>query len=143
MSWHLKEALSYYKTLGAPQEQSVLLSLLHEVQDHYDGAIPVQVVTKIAHKYELKESYLLALISRFSNLHLQNSQCLEICGSKKCKRSMDLQKFVEQNYGADPNISIKVTGCMHSCGTGPNIRWNGKLYSQVTEESLCQLINNR
>lgn len=143
MTWKLKDAIKYYRANGAPQDQLVLRSLLREVQENCDGAIPMWAVTKIAHKYEIKESYLLALIRRFGDLQLEDCHCLEICGSKSCKRSVDLQRFVEENYGAEPNFFVKITGCMHSCGTGPNIRWNGKFYPQTTQETLQQLIEHR
>ena len=32
MAWNLDEAVSYYKSQGAPQNQTVLINLLREIQ---------------------------------------------------------------------------------------------------------------
>ena len=37
MSWNLEEAISYYKTQGAPADQSALIGLLKEIQQENQG----------------------------------------------------------------------------------------------------------
>ena len=69
MDWDLKEALEYYKRLGAPGDQNVLISLLREIQGEY-GGIPAGLLPEVAAFYGIRESLLTALIRRIPSLRL-------------------------------------------------------------------------
>ncbi|MDO5151848.1 MAG: hypothetical protein Q4D50_00605 [Eubacteriales bacterium] len=42
MSWSLEEAIAYYRTQGAPGDQSALTGFLREVQRENGGGIPLR-----------------------------------------------------------------------------------------------------
>ena len=82
MNWNLEEAISYYRTQGAPGDQSVLIRLLREVQHEKGGAIPTFAIGMIAREYGIKEGILRALIKRIPSLRLGQGHCLELCGGQ-------------------------------------------------------------
>ncbi|MDO5151913.1 MAG: NAD(P)H-dependent oxidoreductase subunit E [Eubacteriales bacterium] len=144
MSWSLEEAIAYYRTQGAPGDQSALIGLLREVQRENGGGIPLHTLTAIAEAYAVKESFLLAVIKRIPSLHLADTNCLELCAGPNCSKCGRLAAFVEKTYGESPKtVTLKYVPCMRMCGKGPNIRWNGKLYHQADEQLLRRLIEGK
>ena len=139
MEFDLTEALQYYKRLGAPADQSALVSLLKEVQQAL-GGIPSHMIPRIAGEYGIKEALLLALIRRIPSLRLADTHLLEICAGPNCPRRADLAAFAQKAYGSRPGLTIRTVPCMRLCGKGPNIRFDGKLYHRATEELLRELI---
>lgn len=138
MDWNLEETLAYYRRQGAPGDQTALVSLLKEVQAEF-GGIPLWAIGEIAEAYQVKESYLLAVVKRIPALRLENTHLLEVCGGPNCRAS--LAPFVEKTYGKDPKgFAFKICGCMRMCGKGPNIKWDGKLYHKADEALLRRLI---
>ena len=138
MDWNLKEAVAYYGRQGAPGDQTALVSLLKEVQSEF-GAIPLWTVEEIAQAYQVKASYLLAVVKRIPSLRIENTHLLEVCGGPNCRAS--LAPFVEKTYGKNPKEFVfKICPCMRMCGKGPNIKWDGKLYHKADEALLRRLI---
>ena len=140
MSWTLDEAISYYKTQGAPQNQTALINLLREIQSEQGGGIPAYMLTSVADAYEVKDSFLHAVIKRIPSLRLENSHCLELCAGPNCGRHTALAACAKE-LSAGGTFTLKFTPCMRMCGKGPNLRWDGKLYHQATEELLRALID--
>ncbi len=141
MSWTLEEAIAYYKTQGAPADQSATISLLKEVQLENGGCIPAWMVSSIAEAYGVKDSLLKALIKRMPSLRLADTHCLVLCAGSNCSKRVNLASFVEKTYGRKPEkFELKYCGCMRMCGKGPNIKWDGKLYSQADVELIRRLI---
>ncbi len=139
MSWKLEEALSYYKTQGAPKDQNALITLLREIQNNSGGSIPAHLLAEIADAYGIKESFLLAIIKRIPSLRLGNSHSLELCAGPNCGKHAALAACAESLCGQNKNITLKYVPCMRMCGKGPNVKWDGKLYHQMTEEKLRKL----
>lgn len=141
MSWSLEEALSYYKSQGAPQNQTTLIQLLQEIQDEHQGSIPLWVLPQIAEAYGIKETFIRAIIHRIPRLRLSGSHCLELCGGPNCSKAARLADFVERTYGNSPNgVTVKQVGCMRLCGKGPNLKWDGKIYHHADEERIRTLM---
>ena len=141
MAWELKEALGHYKKQGAPADQAALVSLMKEIQRESGGAIPRQAVAEAAEAYRVKESFLLAVIKRIPSLRLQDTHCLELCGGSSCSKRARLAAFVEKTYGAKPEkFELRYVGCMKLCAKGPNIRWDGKIYSGADEALIRSLV---
>lgn len=141
MFWNLEEAISYYKILGAPGDQSALISLLKEIQQESGGSIPAYTLTKIAGAYGVKDSLLLAIVRRIPSLRLTDTYCLEICAGPNCGRHTALAAAAEalQKTGSG-KVLIKYVPCMRMCGKGPNIRWDGKLYHRADAALLADLL---
>ena len=140
MPWSIEEA-AYYRRQGAPKDQTALVQLLKEVQQESGGQIPAQALAEIAALLGIRESFLSAVVKRIPSLRLADSHCLELCGGVNCSRRAALASFVEKTYGAKPEgFTVKTVPCMRMCGKGPNVRWDGKPYSQMDEARLRRLI---
>lgn len=137
MAWNLEEAISYYRTQGAPGEQNALIGFLREVQSE-NGGIPSYMLTQAAEGFGIKAGVLLALVRRIPSLRLAEGHCLEICGGPNCGKHRELAAYGEQ-LAKDRSFTLKFVPCMRLCGKGPNIRWDGKLYHKATKELLDEL----
>ena len=140
MSWSLYEAISYYKTQGAPGDQTALVSLLREIQAENSGGIPKYTLSSIAEAYRIKESFLLAIIKRIPSLRLKDTHCLELCAGPNCGKHTALAACAEALRASGSNFTLKYVPCMRMCGKGPNLRWDGVLYHKANEELIRKLI---
>lgn len=141
MSWNLEESVSYYKTQGAPQNQNTLINLLREIQQESGGGIPSYALSLIAERYNVKETFLQAIIKRIPSLRLDSTHCLELCGGPNCGKHKALADCAKKLQAASgEKFALKMTPCMRMCGKGPNVRWDGVLYHQATEELLEKLV---
>ncbi len=144
MTWNFEEALTYYKGQGAPGDQSALLGLLREVQQENGGGIPMWAVEQMAQAYQVKESYVTAVIKRIPSLRLDDSHCLQMCAGPNCGKHTHLADFVEKTYGTKPTkFTLKYVGCMRMCAKGPNIKWDGKVYHQADEKLIRDLVEGK
>lgn len=140
MSWSLKEAISYYKDRGAPADQSLVISLLREVQQENGGSIPAYALDEIAAAYGIKDSFLKAIIKRIPSLRAADTHCLELCAGPNCGKHTALAALAEELRRQKPDqVSVKYVPCMRMCGKGPNLRWDGRLYHQADEALLRSL----
>ena len=133
----MEKLIEYYKALGAPSDQSALISLLKEVQQKHGGGIPQYIISPLAESLSVKETYLLAIIRRIPSLRLANTHLLEICAGPNCGKHAALAAFAQKLESK--HITVKFVPCLRMCGKGPNIKWDGKLYHQATQELLQQL----
>ena len=139
MAWTLEEALSYYRSQGAPGDQNALVNLMKEIQAEHGGAIPRHIPARIADFYSTKESFLLALIRRFPSLRLADTHVLELCSGPNCGKRTNLAALAEELCRNKPGIQLKFVPCMRLCGKGPNLRWDGTLYHKADEALLRRL----
>lgn len=137
MAWDMKEALEYYGKMGAPREQSALVSLLKEVQKAGNGGIEAYQVAQICEFYGIKEGLILALVKRIPSLRLGNGHLLEVCAGPNCGKARALAEFADTLGG---NITVKYVPCMRMCGKGPNVRWDGKVFNGMTVEKLREMV---
>ena len=134
----MQEMLEYYRRQGAPGDQTALVNLLKEVQREY-GAVPKWAVAEIAAAYQIKESFLLAVIKRIPALRLQDTHLLELCAGPNCGKHTALAAEAEKLCKLK-GIELKYMGCQRMCGKGPNLKFDGKLYHKVTVELLQELL---
>lgn len=140
MDWNRNEALEYYRRQGAPKDQTVLITLLTEIQQEY-GSIPRGELAAIAEFYGIKEALLLALIQRVPRLHLADTHTLEVCAT--CKNTANLASAAEQLQKKHPGkLTVKFVPCMRMCGKGPNLRWDGKIFHHADTSLLEELARN-
>ncbi len=135
--WSLEAAVAHYKALGAPQDQSALISLLKEVQKENGGGIPKFVLAAIADGCGVRESFLLAVIRRIPGLRLADAHVLEICAGPNCGKCAALAAAAEKLQS--PTVTVKFVPCMRMCGKGPNLKWDGTLYHKADAALLCRL----
>ena len=141
MSWCLEEAISYYKTQGAPSDQSALINLLKEIQSNSGGSIPLSAIAAAARGYGIKEGLLLALIRRLPSLRLGEKHTLILCAGPNCGKASALASCAEALCRQHKDtVTLQFGPCMRMCGKGPNLKWDGELYHKATEELLKSLI---
>ena len=116
MSWNLQEALSHYRSLGAPGDQNALIGLLREIQQESGGSIPSFTLAEIAGAYATKESYLRAIIRRIPSLREADLHCLELCAGPNCGKAAALAAEAEALCRGKPNVTLKFVPCMRHCG---------------------------
>lgn len=140
-AWSLEEAITYYKGQGAPGNQTALVNLLKEIQQESGGGIPGYVLDVVATAYGIKESFLQAIIKRIPSLRLENVHCLELCAGPNCGKHTALAACAKKLHAdSKGSFTLKFSPCMRMCGKGPNIRWDGTVYHQATEELLRELV---
>ena len=143
MAWSQEEAISYYRNQGAPRNQSALVALLKEIQQEYGGSIPEFCLTQIAQVYELKETYLQAIIKRIPSLRLRSVHILELCAGPNCGKHAELAALAETMHAASgKQFTLKFTPCKRMCAKGPNISWDGTLYHKADEALLKTLLKD-
>lgn len=141
-----EQALMYYRSQGAPQDQQMLGALLREVQELDGGALQEATLEAIALEYGIKTSMLSALVRCIPTLRMSHApHRLEMC--RTCIKSRALADFVEREYGVKAGAVSQKGGfvlacvhCMKSCKNGASIRWDGKLYSNADENLIRSLI---
>ena len=138
MAWSLEEAVSYYKTQGAPGDQNALIALLREIQRENAG-IPGYMLTRAAESYGIKEGILLALVRRIPSLRIKDIHCLEICAGPNCGKHKQIAACAEKLKAEGKDFQLKFVPCMRLCGKGPNIRWDGRIYHKADETLLKEL----
>ena len=140
MAWNLEEALNYYQAQGAPRDQNMLIALLREIQVENNGSIPKHCVNTVSQFYSISESFLTAIIKRIPTLRIDETHCLEICAGPNCGKHTALADCAETLCSKNPGtVSLKFISCMRMCGKGPNIKWDGVLYHNATEELIEEL----
>ena len=141
MAWELSESILYYKRQGAPGDQNTLIALLREIQTESGGSIPSWTLAVIAQSYNIKESLLLALIRRIPSLRLSNQHSLILCAGPNCGKAAALAACAEKLCAIHADtVTLRFSPCMRMCGKGPNIKWDGQIYHQATEQLLEELI---
>lgn len=135
----MQEMLEYYRRQGAPGDQTALVNLLKEIQQE-QGAVPRWAVAQIAESYQIKESFILAVVKRIPSLRLQDTHLLELCAGPNCGKHTQLAAVAEKLCKLK-GVELKFVGCQRMCGKGPNIKYDGKRYHKATEELLKELLN--
>ena len=135
----VSKILKYYCDLNAQKDQSVLISLLREVQQVCGGTIPVAVLPEIAAAIGAKESYLLAVIRRIPSLRLAECHILELCAGPNCGKSAQLAALAEK-LCTEKNVKLRFVPCMRMCGRGPNLKYDGTCYHKADEALLRKLV---
>lgn len=140
MSWNLQEAIEYYRTQGAPTDQSALIGLLREIQRE-NGGISRGDIGTIMQALAIKEGLLLALIKRIPSLRIKDVHTLEVCAGPNCGKHTALAAFAEKlSKESGGRIELKYMPCMRMCAKGPNVRMNGTVHHGMTEEKLRELL---
>ena len=140
MPWNLKEALDYYKKQGAPRDQTALVGLLREIQQENGGSIPAYLLKEISNSYEIKETFLQAVVKRIPSLRLGNTHCLELCAGPNCGKHVKLAQYAENLQKSTGSFTLKFVPCMRMCGKGPNLKWDGTIYHQADEALIQRLV---
>ena len=61
-----------------------------------------------------------------------------MCAGPNCGKHKALAACAKE-LSSGGQFTLKFTPCMRMCGKGPNLRWDGVLYHQATEDLLRTL----
>lgn len=132
---------------GAARDQVELVSLLRTAQAACGGVLYRDVVLEIAQALGLKVTFLEAVLKRYPSIRTdQAPHVLTVCQGPNCARGGQLADFVRRTYQVEPGgvagagFRFQVSGCMKHCGSGPNVKWDGQVYHQMTPEALRRLV---
>ena len=137
--WNMDEAVVYYRSQGAPGDQTALVALLREIQAEHDG-IPQSLLGALSDALGVKESFLLAVIKRIPSLRLRGTRRLELCAGPNCGKAAALAAAAEE-LCKEKGVELRFCNCMRLCGKGPNLKLDGKLYHKADEALLKQLLS--
>ena len=150
MDENLKEIFDYYCRYSNRLSQDELVSMLREIQEVCGGVITCDALSCICEKLGVKENYISTVIKFVPDIKTEKiAHRLSICGGVNCKSngSAELNNYIKRTYNVSPGgscekygFSYEVCGCMKMCAHGPNIKWDGKVYSKVTPKILDNLI---
>ena len=141
MAWTLEEAVSYYKKQGAPRDQSALISLLREIQEENGGAIPGYLLEEAAVLCDTKATFLQAIVKRIPSLRLKDQHMLEVCAGPNCGKHIHIAEYAEKLAKATGGkVVFRNSPCMRMCGKGPNVKLDGQIHHQMTEEKVRELM---
>lgn len=135
----MEDLIAYYRSLGAPQDQSAVIALLKELQQENGGSLPKPVLSQAAAALGTKEALLLALVRRIPSLRLSDGHVLQMCAGPNCGKSAHLAALAE-TLCAGTAVTLQFTPCMRMCGKGPNLKFDGQLYHKADEVLLRSLL---
>ena len=137
----MDEIIAYYRRQGAPGDQSAVIALLREVQQHFGGSIPSWAPQAIAEQLGTKPGLLLALIRRIPSLRMGEGHLLEICAGPNCGKHSQLLALAEMLTKGRGDVTLKTIPCQRLCGKGPNLRWDGQLHHKADDALLRRLLD--
>ena len=153
METEIKELIQDYCRNGRKPDQTELIALLREAQEICGGILKDEAMEQICRELDLKYSYLKTVIRYLPDI---KTECvahhLNICDGKNCRSNNNarLQAHMENKYHVKPGgvsqagkFSYRLCGCMKRCKEGPNIKWDGEIYTGMTPEKLDKLIGIR
>lgn len=109
------------------------LSLLKDIH-LVCGDVPEYALDLICTKFNLKKTYLVAIIDKTPTLASTNVNTVIICTGPRCANK-NSHKFLEYAHKCD-NINVKFKNCMKQCNTSPNVVINKKQYFGITLEQF-------
>ena len=133
--------------LGLPFECQILgvwvtrVSPIHKTSGHADVC---SERSRAAHHSEV--CFVFGILSGVTQLPLEKELNITVCLGSSCfargneERLNFIEKYVEEN-NLDAKIDITGSRCEGKCAQGPNITINGKLYSNITDEKLKEILD--
>lgn len=153
MNENLKEIFDYYCKYSNRLSQDELISMLREIQEVCGGVISCEALNCVCDKLQVKENYISTVIKFVPDIKTEKvSHRLSICGGCNCKSngSVKLNDYIKKTYNVSPGgicreygFLYEVCGCMKECTHGPNIKWDGKVYSKVSTDMLDKIIKSK
>jgi len=132
-------------------EPGPLLVVLHAIQDAI-GYIPEESIPAIAAHLNLSRAEVHGSMSFYHHFrhHPAARTVVQVCRAEACQArgGEALEAHVKQRLDcdyhqstADGKVTLEAIYCMGNCATGPSIRINGKLHSNVTPERFNALLS--
>ena len=134
-------------------EPGPLLVVLHAVQDAL-GFIPPASIPQIAAGLNLSRAEVHGVVTFYHYFRTapQGRRVVQVCRAEACQArgGAALEAHAQQRLGvgfdetsADGAVTLEAVFCLGNCATGPSIRVDGRMHSNVTPERFDALTGAR
>lgn len=134
-----------------PDKRSLTLPLCHLVQEDL-GYLPDEAVEWIAAKLELEPIQVMEVVTFYpmyrrkpiGKVHVKvcrTLSCALLGAYKTCEKLEEAFNCKRGETSPDSNATIEFVECIASCGSGPVVQVDDKLYENCKPDELDSLIN--
>jgi len=136
----------------APNNKENLLLILQEIQKEV-GHLSGESLSVVSKHLNLPLNRIYGVATFYDQFHFQKRGTfhIKVCEGTACylDQSALLLSHIEKHLKIaagqttrDGKFSIELVSCLGACGKGPAISINGKLYSQLTKESITGILSS-
>lgn len=133
-----------------PQARSATLPLIHLAQEEL-GYVSEPAMKWIAAKLGIEAINVYEVVTFYPMFRLEpiGKRHVKVCRTLPCalRGSYKTMEALEKEFGvkrgnttADGNVTLDFVECIACCGTGPVVQVDDKLYEQVTEDKVPELV---
>lgn len=139
------------------QRRGAMLPVLHMIEEEY-GCVPFQAMEEIGEFLGVAAADVLDTVTFYEEFHLEGEKrgryLIQMCQSVSCELcgQVELLEKLEAKLGVktgdegkattdDGKVTLECVECLGSCGSGPAVLVNGKLYEHVTWKILEGVID--
>jgi NADH-quinone oxidoreductase subunit E len=137
-----------------PQKRSAAVMVLHSLQDRF-GFISASGIEWVAKKLEVEPIHILELVTFYPMFRQKpvGKYHIKVCRTISCALSGSgkLHEYLLKKLGLHPNghgilttqdgrYSLEFVECLASCGTGPVMMINDRLYEKVSSENVDAIL---
>lgn len=130
-------------------EPGPLLVVLHAVQDTL-GYIPPAAIPEIANGLNLSRAEVHGVVTFYHYFRSRphGRQVVQVCRAEACQArgGAALEAHAQQRLGVgfdettpDGAVTLEAVYCLGNCATGPSVRVDGRMHSNVTPERFDAL----
>ncbi len=134
-----------------PGEESQLIPLLQDIQDHI-GYISAETMQAAAAHLNIPESSVYGVATFYSQFYLtrQGRHKVKVCQGTAChvRGAGEIIRAVSARLGIKPGetttdfeFSVERVACFGSCALAPVMVVNGKVYGNVTPEMAIRILD--
>ena len=135
-----------------PTERAKLLTALYMAEQQY-GYLTPEAIERVAERLHMKPGQVYWTATFYSMYHMEpkGRYVIQVCEGLSCHLAGGaecLVRQIENRLGievdettADGNFTLKTVECLAACGSGPTMRINDTLYTQVTPDKLDRILD--
>ena len=135
-----------------PPKQDNLLNILHDIQNnHPENYITPEAMDLVARYLNMTKSSVYGVVDYYSMLSVKprGRYIIRICVSPVChlKKAGNLISYLEKTLGiksgettSDKLFTLEAAECLGQCQEAPSMMINDKVYNNLTEERIQEII---
>ena len=134
-----------------PDPQSALLGALLLAQKDYGGWLPDRAFDEVAAVMELPPTLVASVATFYTMLYRRpvGRHVIHVCTNISCSLlgAEDLVEYVSRKLGVSPGettpdgrITLLEVECLGLCGTAPALQLGDRVYDNLTEEKVDQIL---
>lgn len=134
-----------------PTERAKLLTALYMAEQQY-GYLTPEAIERVAERLHMKPGQVYWTATFYSMYHTEpkGRYVIQVCEGLSCHLADGAERLVRQiedklgievdETTADGSFTLKTVECLAACGSGPTMRINDTLYTQVTPDKLGRIL---